>query len=132
MISQHHHPPGSLLCPTRQLATRPDSDQQGLITSTQLDAAINAQLISHKRLGEVLMEQGLLTQKQLSKPLKKQSNQRLADTLVAALMTPFQMASADIQRLQPPSAISQDETARGMQSLSDSEISAAAPRVSTT
>lgn len=60
------------------------------------------------------MEQGLLTQKQLSKPMKKQSNLRLANTLVAALMTPFQMASADIQRLQPPSTISQDETARGM------------------
>jgi hypothetical protein len=97
---------------------------KGLISATQLDAAIKAQLTSHKRLGEVLVEQGLLTQKQLSKALKKQSNLRLAATLVAALMTPFQMASADIQRLQPPSTISQDETPRGMQPLSDSEMSA--------
>ncbi|MEO9332557.1 hypothetical protein ABI260_09680 [Pseudomonas guguanensis] len=96
---------------------------KGLITGAQLDAAIKAQLTSKKRLGEVLVEQGLLTQKQLSKALKKQTNLRLAATLVAALMTPFQMASADIQRLQAPSTISQDETPHGMQSLSDSEMS---------
>lgn len=77
---------------------------KGLISTAQLDAAIKVQLTSHKRLGEVLVEQGLLTQKQLGKALKKQSNLRLAATLVAALMTPFQMASADIQRLQPPAA----------------------------
>ncbi len=96
---------------------------KGLITSAQLDAAIKVQLISRKRLGEVLLEQGLLTEKQLSRALKKQSNLRLAATLVAALMSPFQMASADIQRLQPPSSVSRNETPRGMQSLSDSEMS---------
>lgn len=97
---------------------------KGLITSAQLDAAIKVQLVSHKRLGEVLIEQGLLTQKQLSKALKKQSNLRLAATLVAALMSPFQQASADIQRLQPPSSIGRQETPRGMQALSDAEMSA--------
>ncbi|MBA4245864.1 MAG: hypothetical protein C0452_18220 [Pseudomonas sp.] len=96
---------------------------KGLITSAQLDAAIKVQLISRKRLGEVLLEQGLLTEKQLSRALKKQSNLRLAATLVAALMSPFQMASADIQRLQPPSSVSRNETPRSMQSLSDSEMS---------
>lgn len=75
---------------------------KGLITSAQLDAAIKLQLVSRQRLGEVLLEQGLVTQKQLSKALKKQTNLRLAATLVAALLSPFQMASADIQRLQPP------------------------------
>ncbi|NQD92050.1 hypothetical protein HP532_05215 [Pseudomonas sp. CrR25] len=74
---------------------------KGLITSTQLDAAIQIQLRCQKRLGEVLIEQGLLTEKQLGKALKKQGNLRLAATLVAALMSPFQAASADIQRLQP-------------------------------
>ncbi len=74
---------------------------KGLITPRQLDAAIEMQLTNKMRLGEVLIAQGLLTQKQLTKALKKQNNLRLAATLVAALMSPFQMASADIQRLQP-------------------------------
>lgn len=96
---------------------------KGLITSAQLDAAIKQQLVSRQRLGEVLLEQGLVTQKQLSKALKKQTNLRLAATLVAALLSPFQMASADIQRLQPPSSITRQETPPGMRSLSDSEMS---------
>ena len=83
---------------------------KGLITSQQLDAAIKLQLTSNKRLGEVLIEQGLLSRRQLDRALKKQSNLRLAATLVAALMSPFQMASADIQ--QTPSAISQEHTPR--------------------
>ena len=96
---------------------------KGLITTTQLDAAIQVQLVSNKRLGEVLVEQGLLTEKQLTKALKKQTNLRLTATLVAALLSPFQMASADIQRMQPGSSISHQEIPRGMQSLSDSEMS---------
>ena len=97
---------------------------KGLITSAQLDAAIKVQLVSHKRLGEVLVEQGLLTERQLNKALKKQTNLRLTATLVAALLSPFQMASADIQRMQLSASISQQEVPPGMQSLSDSEMSA--------
>jgi hypothetical protein len=96
---------------------------KGLITPQQLDAAIKMQPTSRMRLGEVLIAQGLLTQKQLTKALKKQSNLRLAATLVAALMSPFQMASADIQRLQPPTSISRQETPRGLRPLSDLEMS---------
>ncbi|BCD84467.1 hypothetical protein PSm6_08740 [Pseudomonas solani] len=94
---------------------------KGLITSQQLDAAIKLQLTSDKRLGEVLIEQGLLSRRQLDRALKKQSNLRLAATLVAALMSPFQMASADIQ--QTPSAISQQHTPKGLRPLSDAEMS---------
>ncbi|MGH8351948.1 MAG: hypothetical protein ACRERY_00230 [Pseudomonas sp.] len=96
---------------------------KGLINRAQLDGAIAQQLTSRKRLGEILVEQGLLTERQLSKALKKQSNLRLAATLVAALLSPFQMASADIQRLQPPGSISRQETPRGLQPLSDWELS---------
>lgn len=96
---------------------------KGLIDRTQLDAAIAQQLTSRKRLGEILIEQGLLTERQLNKALKKQSNLRIAATLVAALLSPFQMASADIQRLQPPGSISRQETPRGLQPLSDLELS---------
>lgn len=96
---------------------------KGLITAQQLDAAIKMQLTSKMRLGEVLIAQGLLTQKQLTKALKKQSNLRLAATLVAALLSPFQMASADIQRQQPPTSISRQETPRGLRPLTDTEMS---------
>ncbi len=124
MIAPCHHATGSAMPNHAHSRLGQILINKGLITPAQLDAAIKVQLVSHKRLGEVLIEQGLLTQKQLSKALKKQSNLRLAATLVAALMSPFQMASADIQRLQPPSSISRQETTRGMQALSDTEMSA--------
>ncbi|RJG10232.1 hypothetical protein D3879_19595 [Pseudomonas cavernicola] len=94
---------------------------KGLISHAQLEAAIRLQLTSHVRLGEILLEQGLLTERQLTKALKKQSNLRIAATLVAALLSPFQMASADIR--QPPSSLSRQETPRGFQPLSDLEMS---------
>lgn len=96
---------------------------KGLINRAQLDAAIQLQLTSQKRLGEILVEQGLLSERQLHKALAKQSNLRLAATLVAALLSPFQLASADIQRLQPSSTISQHERPGGLQPLSDMEMS---------
>ncbi|MFC5699233.1 hypothetical protein ACFPU0_27325 [Pseudomonas sp. GCM10022186] len=96
---------------------------KGLITPRQLDAAIEMQLTNRMRLGEVLVAQGLLTQKQLTNALKKQSNLRLAATLVAALMSPFQMASADIQRLQPPVGTSRQEIPHNLHPLTDLEMS---------
>lgn len=96
---------------------------KGLVTAAQLDSAIKLQLTSSKRLGEIFIEQGVLTERQLSKALKKQNSLRLTATLVAALLSPFQMASADMQRQTPPSMISQLQTPRGMQALSDAEMS---------
>lgn len=98
---------------------------KGLITRQQLDDTIKLQLTTQKRLGELLIEQGLLTEKQLQKALRKQTNVRLTATLIAALLSPFQMASADIGRLQPPTAASATlNRAHGMQPLSDSEMGA--------
>ncbi|MBX9755343.1 MAG: hypothetical protein K2X80_11355 [Pseudomonadaceae bacterium] len=96
---------------------------KGLVTPAQLDSAIKQQLTSSKRLGEIFIEQGVLTERQLSKALKKQNSLRLTATLVAALLSPFQMASADMQRQTPPSIISQQQAPRGMQALSDAEMS---------
>ena len=96
---------------------------KGLVTAAQLDSAIKLQLTSSKRLGEIFIEQGVLTERQLSKALKKQNSLRLTATLVAALLSPFQMASADMQRQTPPSMISQQLAPRGMQALSDAEMS---------
>lgn len=96
---------------------------KGLINAKQLDTAIALQLLSKKRLGEILIEQGLLSERQLTKALKRQNSLRLTATLVAALLSPFQMASADISRQQAPTSASQLQTPRGMQALSDDEMS---------
>jgi hypothetical protein len=110
MSKQHHSRLGQLLI------------DKGLISAKQLDAAIALQLLSKKRLGEILIEQGLLSERQLTKALKKQTSLRLTAALVAALLSPFQMASADMQR-PTPSAMSQQQAPRGMQALSDMEMS---------
>jgi hypothetical protein len=96
---------------------------KGLVTAAQLDSAIKLQLTGNKRLGEILIEQGVLTERQLNKALKKQTNLRLTATLVAALLSPFQMASADVNRQQAPTSISHLQAPHGMQALSDSEMS---------
>lgn len=110
MSSQQHSRLGQILI------------NKGLIDRSQLDAAIQAQLSSQKRLGEILIERGLLSERQLKKALAKQSNLRVAATLVAALLSPFQIASADPLRSQP-SAIGQLERPQGLRPLSDKEMS---------
>eukprot|EP01031_Cornospumella_fuschlensis_P046122 gene46122-56460_t len=60
-------------------------------------------------------------QRQVWNSLTQGAGLRLAATLIAALMSPFQMASADIQ--QTPSAMSQQHTPKGLRPLSDAEMS---------
>ena len=57
---------------------------KGLISSAQLDSAIKLQLTGNKRLGEILVEQGLVSERQINKALKKQTNLRLTAALIAA------------------------------------------------
>jgi len=95
---------------------------KGLITSTQLDKAIQLQLTNGLRLGETLIQQGWISERQLGRALKKQNNLRLAATLVAALLSPFQLASADVQR-QAPTSITRQEAPKGLKPLSDREMS---------
>ena len=95
---------------------------KGLISAAQLDQAIQLQLRNGLRLGETLIAQGWVSERQVRQALKKQNNLRLAATLVAALLGPFQLASAAIQRQQAP-AISQSHQQRGLKPLSDSEMS---------
>ncbi|KRW60013.1 hypothetical protein [Pseudomonas sp. TTU2014-080ASC] len=94
---------------------------KGLITRQQLDAAITIQLTSNKRLGEILIEQGLLTERQLKKALSKQTNLRLAATLVAALLSPFQIIYASTPDTE--TAFSQQDHLSGLRPLSDLEMS---------
>lgn len=95
---------------------------KGLITSQQLDKAIQLQLTNGLRLGETLIRQGWISERQLGRALKKQNNLRLAATLVAALLSPFQLASADVQR-PAPASITRHEAPKGLKPLSDHEMS---------
>ena len=96
---------------------------KGLISSAQLDQAVQLQLRNGLRLGETLVSQGWISERQLNRALKKQNNLRLAATLVAALLAPFKMASADIQRQQAPTSYARQETPKGLRPLSDGEMS---------
>lgn len=95
---------------------------KGLITSRQLEQAIQLQLTNGLRLGETLIQQGWISERQLGRALKKQNNVRLAATLLAALLSPFQLASADVQR-QAPTSITRHEAPQGLRPLSDHEMS---------
>jgi hypothetical protein len=65
-----------------------------LIAEEQLEVAVRLQQTTGKRLGEVLVEQGWVTEKQIARALRKQTNIRLVALVVATLMMPFQMARA--------------------------------------
>jgi hypothetical protein len=65
-----------------------------VITQAQLDYGIQLQLASGKRLGEIIVEQGWASQKQIDRALRKQSNIRMVAVLVATLLSPFQLARA--------------------------------------
>lgn len=95
---------------------------KGLISSAQLDSAIKLQLTGNKRLGEILVEQGLVSERQINKALKKQTNLRLTATLIAALISPFQSSYAYTQQ-EPSNIVSQQQLPRGMQALNDNEMS---------
>ena len=51
--------------------------------------------IKGKRLGEILVEQGLVAQKHISRVLRKQKRMRMLALAVTVLVAPFQMARAD-------------------------------------
>lgn len=65
-----------------------------LIAEEQLEVAVRLQQTTGKRLGEVLVEQGWVTEKQIARALRKQTNIRLVALVVATLMMPFQMVRA--------------------------------------
>lgn len=111
MSSQQHSRLGQILI------------SKGLITLQQLDQAIQLQLSNGLRLGETLIQQGWISERQLWQALKKQNKLRLAATLVAALLSPFQLASADVQQRQAPTSLTRQETPRGLTPLSDHEMS---------
>jgi len=76
--------------------------KKNIISQQQLDAALNYQL-QHQgiQLGQVLIELGAVTEKQISKALHKQNRIRLYAAAIAFMVAPFQVcnASSEIESL---------------------------------
>ncbi|OUR92813.1 hypothetical protein A9Q81_15980 [Gammaproteobacteria bacterium 42_54_T18] len=72
---------------------------RGLITNDQLQSAIEIQCATHKQLGEILIEQKIITRPQLNRSLRRQK--LLRNTIVTALLSiaPFQMVIAKDHRV---------------------------------
>jgi len=100
--------------------------KKGLLTSQQLDQALQQQLKTGMRLGEVLIAQGLLTERQLNRALKRQSRYRFIAAFMAMLMGPLSMGAFASQNQtdssQQANAEQTLEKYRGLQSLDDDEL----------
>jgi hypothetical protein len=83
-----------------------------VITETQLEHGVRMQFASGKLLGEIIVEQGWATQKQIDRALRKQSNTRMAAMILAALLSPFHLSRAS--DLAPASSDLYNSTQRAM------------------
>ncbi len=99
--------------------------RKGLITSAQLDSALQIQLTSNKLLGEVLIDQGFLSPKQLSRALKKQSRYRFIAAFIAMILGPMSFgafASSGSSQTQDQASQSQLDSYQGLEALDDESL----------
>ena len=62
---------------------------KGMITSAQLDIALEEQLATGRKLGEILMARGWISSAQLKRALRKQTSYRTAAAFAAIVMGPI-------------------------------------------
>ncbi len=96
-----------------------------LITPQQLDSALQIQLITNKLLGEVLIEQGFLSQRQLTRALKKQSRYRFIAAFIAMILGPMSFgafASSNSSQTQNQVSQSQLDSYQGLKALDDDSL----------
>ena len=99
--------------------------RKGLITSQQLDLALQLQITSNKLLGEVLIEQGFLSLKQLNRALKKQSRYRFIAAFIAMILGPMSFgafASSGSSQTQNQASQSQLDSYQGLKALDDDSL----------
>jgi len=63
--------------------------QKGLIRQSQLALALNLQVSTGLKLGEILIEQNLVTEKQIHRVLKQQTRMRLWASVLTLLLGPL-------------------------------------------
>lgn len=104
---------------------------RGYISQAQLDDALALQRQKGVLLGQVLMEQGLISEKDLSRTLKHQERYRYAAALVAVVVSPLQpmlaLASGSAGAMVPESRPSTSQLAgftkaSGLQPMDDEEM----------
>lgn len=78
---------------------------KGLITDKQLHEALKLQNLSGSRLGEILVGKGWVTQRQLNRSLQKQSRVRMIATVAAVLLGPLQPFMAQAATEQVTSSV---------------------------
>ena len=90
--------------------------EKGLITRSQLDQALIIQASTKMRLGEVLQAQGWLTELQLTRALKRQKRYRLAIAMAAAVTAPL---TPVVAMAAPEVAVAAQMRMGGMQAIDD-------------
>jgi len=86
---------------------------KGLVTEQQLAQAVDHQKVSGLRLGEALVSLGHLTENQINKALRRQSSMRFAATLATAMMMPFQVVKADTVRIESEEPVAEQLQTKG-------------------
>ena len=92
---------------------------KGLITRVQLDQALLAQATTGQRLGEVLQAQGWLTASQLERALKRQKRYRLAIAMAAAVAAPL---TPMVAMAAPEVAVASQMRNEGLQAIDDAGL----------
>lgn len=102
---------------------------KGVISEAQLNEAIARQQSSGQRLGEILTELNLATQRQINSVLRTQKQLRMAAALVTALLGPV-TAFASPLAVPSSSTVSarQQGSSGGLRALDEAELSEAAGR----
>lgn len=94
-----------------------------LISEEQLAQAIDHQARTGQRLGEIVTEWNLVTQRHLQEVLHKQRNLRLAAALAAALLAPLEaLAAAPIAPVVPVATAASVTSRSGLRILSEEEL----------
>lgn len=101
---------------------------KGVISEAQLNEAMARQQSSGQRLGEILTELNLATQRQINSVLRTQKQLRIAAALVTALLGPVTVFASPLAVPLGPTVSARQQGSGGMHALDEAELSEAAGR----
>ncbi len=101
---------------------------KGVISEAQLNEAIARQQGSGQRLGEILTELNLATQRQINSVLRTQKQLRIAAALVTALLGPVTAVASPLAVPLSPTTSARQQGSGGLRALDEAELSEAAGR----
>ncbi|WP_249384002.1 hypothetical protein [Chitinivorax sp. B] len=95
---------------------------KGLVSETQLSLAIDHQRSTGKKLGEILQEWNLVSQRQLQGALRRQRNLRLAVAVATTLLGPLQAMAVSYSPIQGPVSATSSRQQSGMKPLDEQAL----------